>query len=177
MAGRPRLDLSGPIIKTEVILKQSAGLLVYRKTGSNVEVLIARMGGPWFFKKDEGAWTIPKGEYEEKEGPLEAAKREFKEELGKEPPRGDYIELGAINQRNNKKVVAWAVEGSLDVSRITSNTFTVEWPPKSGKKQEFPEIERAEWMSMERAGGLLIQGQAAFLERLAEILGIKFNAD
>lgn len=151
--------------------KHSAGLLLYRSSESGVEVLIAHMGGPWFGKKDEGAWSIPKGEYDpETEDALETAKREFNEELGKPPPEGDYKEVGSIEQKNNKIVTAWAVEGGLDVSDTKSNKFTIEWPPGSGKLQEFPEIDRAEWVEISQAANRLVQGQAEFLKRLADIL-------
>ena len=137
--------------------------------------MIAHMGSPWWAKKDAGAWSIPKGEYEEGEDPLKTAKREFKEELGKESPNGKTIELGSIEQKNNKTVVAWAVEGSLDVSNTTSNTITIEWPPRSGQKQEFPEIDRAEWFSLAEAAKKLIPAQVDFLKRLAQILDVNYE--
>src|SRR5260221_649507 len=122
--------------------QHSAGLIVYRIKDSGPEVLIAHMGSPWWAKKDIGAWSIPKGLIEDGEQPLDAAKREFNEELGLSPPEGEYIELGIIEQHNNKDVVAFAIEAYLDASNIKSNTFKAEWPPKSGKEQEFPEIDR-----------------------------------
>lgn len=152
-------------------MKLSAGLLVYRKNGDKLEVLVAHMGAPWWAHKDKGAWTIPKGEYEQGDDPLANAKREFKEELSLDPPTGEYIELGVIKQNNNKQVMAWAVEADLDVSNIQSNTFKTEWPPKSGKMAEFPEIDRAEYMSLEKAVERLVPGQAELLERLADKLG------
>jgi predicted NUDIX family NTP pyrophosphohydrolase len=154
--------------------KQSAGLLVYRMREGKPEVLIAHMGSPWWAKKDAGAWSIPKGEYEEGEDPLATAKREFKEELGKEPPNAELIDLGSVKQKNNKTVVLWAVEGDVDVSNTTSNKVKIEWPPRSGKMQEFPEIDRAEWFSLEEAARKLIPAQVEFLKRLADNLKIDF---
>lgn len=153
--------------------KHSAGLLVYRKKGDRLEVLIAHMGGPWWAKKDTGAWSIPKGEYEEGEDPLEAAKREFKEELGKDIPKGKPVELGEIEQKNKKIVKVWAIEGDLNVAETKSNILKIEWPPRSGKMQEFPEIDRAAWFTPEEAASKLIAGQAMFLERLADRLNVK----
>ena len=123
--------------------KQSAGLLVYRIKSGQIEVLIAHMGGPFHANKDAGHWSLPKGEYQEGEDPLEVARREFKEELGIESPEGKLIELGTIEYKNKKTVVAWGVQADLDVSHTTSNTFETEWPPRSGKIQEFPEIDKA----------------------------------
>ena len=151
--------------------KQSAGLLVYRKNGGQVEVLIAHMGAPWWAKKDAGAWSIPKGEYSD-EDPKETARREFREELGTEPPASKWLELGTIEQKNNKTVIAWAVEGDLEVSRIKSNTFKTEWPPRSGNMQEFPEIDRAGWFALSEAAKKLIPAQIEFLIRLADKLGV-----
>lgn len=133
------------------------------------------MGGPWFAKKDAGAWSIPKGEYDEGEDPMAVAKREFNEELGKDVPEGELIELGTIEQTNKKLVVAWAVEGDLDVSDTSSNTFKIEWPPKSGQIQEFPEIDKAGWFRLSEAAEKLIPSQTKFLERLAAHLGVKYE--
>src|SRR5258706_15349282 len=110
-------------------MKLSAGLVVYRQKNGKLEVLLAHMGSPWWAKKDKGAWSIPKGEYDSGDDPLANAKREFKEELGIEAPDGEYIELGEIKQNNNKQVTAWAIEADLDVSNIKCNTFEIEWPP------------------------------------------------
>jgi predicted NUDIX family NTP pyrophosphohydrolase len=153
--------------------KQSAGLLVYRQKNAKLEVLIAHMGGPWWAKKDLGAWSIPKGEYFENEDPKEVAKREFHEELGIDPPFSKWLDLGTIEQKNNKIVIAWAAEGDLDVSHIKSNTFKAEWPPKSGQIKEFPEIDRAGWFSIEEAAKKLIPEQVEFLGRLTRELGIE----
>jgi predicted NUDIX family NTP pyrophosphohydrolase len=157
--------------------KQSAGLLVYRLKDSGPEVLIAHMGGPFHAKKDAGHWSIPKGEYEDGEDPKEVARREFNEELGKAVPDGEWIELGKIEYKNGKEVVVWAVEGDLDVSQTTSNTFELEWPPRSGKIQEFPEIDRAAWFSLPEAAAKLIPAQAEFMERLANKLNVPYGPE
>lgn len=154
--------------------KHSAGLLVYRRRSDTIEVLLVHPGGPFWSKKDIGAWSIPKGEYEEGEDPLETAKREFGEEIGKEAPEGKLAELGEIEQKNIKIVVAWAIEGDLDVSGVQSNTIFIDWPPRSGKKMEIPEVDRAEWFEISQAAPKMHQGQAIFLERLAKILGNNF---
>ncbi|HVO86276.1 MAG TPA: NUDIX domain-containing protein [Candidatus Binatia bacterium] len=150
--------------------KTSAGLLLYRIKDDQLEVMLAHMGAPWWAKKDKGAWTIPKGEYTD-EQPLNAAKREFKEELSLDPPPGELIELGEIDQKNNKTVTAWAIEADLDVGNIKSNTFEMEWPPRSGVVQEFPEIDRAAWFDISKATEKIIPAQAEFFERLAKKLG------
>lgn len=155
--------------------KSSAGLLVYRYTQDGVEVILGHMGGPWFAKKDRGAWSIPKGLIEEGEELLNTAKREFSEELGLQPPEGNYLELGTIEQHNNKNVVAWAVEADIDVTNIKSNTFEMQWPPKSGKIQEFPEIDRAGWFSLAQAAQKAVKGQAQLFETLAEKLNLEFK--
>jgi len=155
--------------------KLSAGLLVYRKNGDSIEVLIAHMGSPWWAKKDKGAWTIPKGEYLEGDDPLVNAKREFSEELGKEPPEGELIELGTVDQSNNKTVIVWAVEADIDIRDIKSNTVEIEWPPHSGKMQEFPEIDRAAWFNLSVAAEKLIPAQNEFLLRLAKKLNVEIS--
>jgi predicted NUDIX family NTP pyrophosphohydrolase len=157
--------------------KQSAGLVVYRLTNGQPEVLIAHMGGPFHAKKDAGHWSIPKGEFEEGQDPIETARREFEEELDKTVPPGEWQELGSITYKNGKEVTAWALEGDLDVSEIKSNTFKIEWPPRSGKIQEFPEIDRAGWFSLPEAAGKLISEQVAFLERLANLLHVPFGTE
>ncbi|MEU4153191.1 NUDIX domain-containing protein [Streptomyces sp. NPDC026659] len=151
--------------------KRSAGLLVFRHTADGLEVLLGHMGGPFYAKKDAGAWTVPKGEYEPDEPAWEAARREFREELGLEPPVGEALPLGEIAQRNGKIVTAWAVEGDLDPATISPGTFTMEWPPRSGRIQEFPELDRVAWLTPDRARELLVAGQGAFLDRLAEHSG------
>lgn len=155
--------------------KRSAGLLVYRRKNETVEVLLGHMGSPWWAKKEKGAWSIPKGEYEPEENPLDTAKREFKEELGLEPPLGDYISLGETTQNNGKVVKILAVEGDIDASRTKSNTFKMEWPPRSGEVKEFPEIDRAGWFSLAEAAPKLIPAQVEFLIRLSQKLGQSFN--
>ena len=153
--------------------KQSAGFLVYRIKNNQPEVLIAHMGSPWWAKKDRGAWSIPKGEYNpDNEEPLKVAKREFEEELGTKTPAGKLIELGTVEQKNNKTVVVWALHGDLDLSEIRSNRFSIEWPPRSGKMQEFPEIDRAGWFTLNQAAQKLIPAQVEFLDRLAKHLRI-----
>jgi predicted NUDIX family NTP pyrophosphohydrolase len=150
-------------------VRRSAGLLVYRRTPhGGIEVLCGHMGGPFWERKDEHAWSIPKGEYLDGADPVEEARREFVEEIGQEPPSGEWIELGDVRQSGGKRVVAWAVEGDVDVSAIESNTFTMEWPPRSGRTQEFPEVDRAEWFDLETARRKLVKGQVPFLDLLVE---------
>lgn len=138
---------------------------------------MAHMGGPFHAKKDVGHWSIPKGLVEEGEEPLATAKREFTEEFGLQAPEGDYLELGTVDQHNNKSVTVWAVEADLDVSNIQSNTFNMEWPPRSGKIQEFPEIDRAAYMSLAEASQKCVKGQAELFERLANELHVPFGAE
>jgi predicted NUDIX family NTP pyrophosphohydrolase len=157
--------------------KQSAGLIVYKVEDGVPQVLMAHMGAPWWAKKDVGAWSIPKGEIEEGEEPLQTAKREFGEELNLQVPEGEYQELGTIEQHNNKSVTAWAVEADIDISEIKSNTFKAEWPPRSGKLQEFPEIDRAAWMSLSEAAQKSVRGQAELFGRLANLLHVPFGSE
>jgi predicted NUDIX family NTP pyrophosphohydrolase len=148
----------------------SAGLLVYRRSDGRIEVLLVHPGGPYWVKRDDGAWSLPKGEYEPGEDPLEAAVREFDEELGSEPPdRSDAVSLGQLRQPSGKVVSAWALEGDLDVSEIRSNTFEMEWPPRSGRTGEFPEVDRAAWFDLPAARRKLLRGQVGFLDRLEEL--------
>ncbi|MFC8515361.1 NUDIX domain-containing protein [Streptomyces sp. NPDC057257] len=152
--------------------KRSAGLLLYRHTDGGLEVLLGHMGGPFFAKKDAGAWGVPKGEYEpEEETAWDAARREFQEELGLPPPDGEAVELGEVRQTNGKVVTAWAIEADLDPATIDPGTFRMEWPPKSGNVQEFPELDRVEWFGLDRARAVIVKAQAAFLDRLAEHSG------
>jgi len=146
--------------------KRSAGILLFRRTGPRLEVLLAHPGGPLWKNKDEGTWSIPKGEYGDDEDPLAAAQREFQEETGV-TLAGDFIPLGEIRQRSGKIVTAWALEHDLDPAGIHSNTFSMIWPPRSGKLQEFPEIDRAEWFSLPAARHKINPAQAELLERLA----------
>lgn len=130
--------------------RQSAGILLYHIIDNQLQVFLVHPGGPFFKNKDDGSWSIPKGEFDERENPLDAAKREFLEETG-QSISGNFIELTAIQQKGGKIVYAWAVEGDIDHNAIVSNTFEIEWPPRSGKKQAFPEVDRAGWFDIETA--------------------------
>ncbi len=143
-------------------MKRSAGVLLRRPSG---EVLLVHPGGPFWARKDLGAWSIPKGEYEDGDDPEEAARREFLEELGS-PLTAALVDLGTVKQKNGKEVRAFLASGDLDVSTVVSNTFTMEWPPRSGRQAEFPEVDRAEWFDVETAREKLNPAQAAFLDRL-----------
>ncbi len=156
-------------------MKTSAGLLVYRIKTNQPEVLIVHPGGPFWSKKDRGAWSIPKGEYDETEDPLNTAKREFEEETSFPPPNGEYIDLGEIKRKDGKYIKAWAVEGDLDETKIKSNEFEMEWPPKSGLLQKFPEIDRGAWFSLDEAAEKVQPAQIPFLERLAKKLNTTFE--
>jgi predicted NUDIX family NTP pyrophosphohydrolase len=149
------------------MLKQSAGILLYRMTDGILQVFLVHPGGPFFRKKDEGAWSIPKGEYLDGEEPLAAAQREFEEETGQKI-NGNFIKLSPVKQKSGKVVHAWAVEGNIDHENIVSNLFEIEWPPKSGKKASFPEIDRAGWFDIETARAKIIPGQADLLTQLLE---------
>ena len=146
--------------------KRSAGILLDRWATGGLEVLLAHPGGPFWARKDDGAWSIPKGEYESEESPWEVAQREFREELGFPPPVGDVVELGEAKQPGGKTVIAFAVAGDLDVSSFRSNTFTLEWPKGSGRMREFPEIDRVDWFAPTAARPKLLRGQQVFLDRL-----------
>ena len=150
--------------------RRSAGLLVHRGAGAELEVLLVHPGGPMWSKRDAGAWSIPKGEYDSDEQPLAAARREFAEELGVAPPDGPARDLGEVRQKSGKVVHGWAVEGDLDVSVISSNTVTVQWPPRSGQTLEIPEVDRAEWFGPELAREKINPAQAVLLDRLSHIL-------
>lgn len=149
--------------------KQSAGVLLYKLTDGLLHVFLVHPGGPFFRKKDDGAWSIPKGEFDDGEEPLAAAQREFEEEVGK-PVKGNFIKLQPIKQKSGKVVHAWAVEGDIDHENITSNLFEMEWPPKSGKMASFPEIDRAGWFTLDVARQKIIQGQAAFISELENLV-------
>lgn len=150
----------------------SAGLLLYRiPTGGAVEVLIAHPGGPFWARKDDAAWSVPKGEYVAGEDPLDAAYREFEEEVGLKPPDGEAVFLGECRQPGGKRVSVWTLSGDLDVTRASSNTFELEWPRGSGKVREFPEVDRVEWAPIDRARHKLVKGQAPFLDALLEAIG------
>jgi predicted NUDIX family NTP pyrophosphohydrolase len=147
--------------------KHSAGLLMYRLRNSGIEVFLVHPGGPFWAKKDFGAWSIPKGEYLEGEDPLEAAKREFEEETGFAPGER-FIELGELKQPSGKIVTAWAFEGNCDPGKLRSNTFLMEWPPRSGRQIEVPEVDRGCWYGVEDARSRLLTGQREFLDRLLQ---------
>jgi predicted NUDIX family NTP pyrophosphohydrolase len=151
--------------------KKAAGILLYRKRGSSLEVFLIHPGGPFWAKKDENSWSIPKGEFLENEDPLTAATREFQEETGFSV-EGPFVSIGSIKQSSGKVVQAWACEGDLDASAIQSNSFRLEWPPRSGKFQDFPEADRAEWFSLIMARKKILKVQMPFLEKLERLLQI-----
>ena len=144
--------------------RRSAGIVLYRVGDGGLEVLLVHPGGPFWAKKDLGVWSIPKGEYEPDEDPQACALREFEEETGTRLPETKLIELGAVVQKGGKEVTAWAARGDLDPASIRSTSFTMQWPPRSGREQEFPEIDRAEWFAREK----LVGAQAELLDRLIE---------
>jgi len=150
--------------------KTSAGLILYRMQSGQLEVLLVHPGGPFWSKKDEGAWFVPKGELNVGEEPLAGAKREFEEETGLKP-EGEFLALGNVKQKSGKTIVAWAFEGDCDPSSIKSNTFTIEWPPKSGRQQEFPEIDRAGFFTVPQAKAKMHPVEYPLVLRLHELLG------
>lgn len=145
--------------------KTSAGILMYRFRSGRLEVLLLHHGGPFWAKKDLGSWTIPKGEYTRGEDPLAAARREFREETGFDA-EGEFMELTPLKQPGGKLVACWALRGDLAADQVKSNTFTLEWPPRSGKLAEFPEVDRAEWFPAEVAREKILRGQTGFIEEL-----------
>ncbi|HWF39801.1 MAG TPA: NUDIX domain-containing protein [Candidatus Acidoferrales bacterium] len=149
--------------------KRSAGLLMYRRKPGRLEVFLVHPGGPFWAKKDLGAWSLPKGEYDESEQALEAAKREFEEETGV-VARGDFLELGEVKQAGGKLVSAWAFEGDCEPGKLTSNLCQLEWPPRSGRLIEFPEVDRGAWFSIDEAKQRILKGQQPFLDRLSRDL-------
>jgi len=149
--------------------KTSAGLLLYRRRGDQVEVLLVHPGGPFFVKKDEGAWSLPKGEVDPAEDELATAQREFEEELGF-PAQGEFLALGRVKLKSGKIVRAWAFEGDCDPSTVKSNTFTLEWPPHSGRRQQFPEVDRAAFFSLEVARRKINPRQVELLNQLQRLL-------
>ena len=149
--------------------KRSAGLLMYRRHNRQVEVFLVHPGGPFWAKKDLGAWSISKGEYVEGELPLEAARREFEEETGF-AATGDFLELGAVQQAGGKVVMAWAFEGDCEPSKLISNRCEIEWPPRSGRKIDIPEVDRGDWFSVTEARERILKSQAPFLDRLQQNL-------
>jgi predicted NUDIX family NTP pyrophosphohydrolase len=152
--------------------KRSAGILMYRRPGAGLELLLVHPGGPFWARKDLGAWSIPKGEYSESEDALAVAKREFEEETGA-PVQGDFRSLGELVQPGRKIVTAWAIEGDFDPADLKSNLFEMEWPPKSGRRQSFPEVDRAQWFSPAEARGKILKGQSEFISRLLAAIGGK----
>jgi len=149
--------------------KKSAGILMYRSRKEVLEVLLVHPGGPFWSKKDIGSWSIPKGEYTDTEDPFTVAKREFKEETSFQVD-GDFTPLTPLEQPSGKIVSVWTIEGDCEASKIKSNTFLMEWPPRSGKKQEFPEVDRAEWFTIDTAKKKLLKGQVGFIEELCKLL-------
>jgi predicted NUDIX family NTP pyrophosphohydrolase len=149
--------------------KQSAGVLLYRKLNNVLQVFLVHPGGPFWKNKDDGAWSIPKGEYESDEDPLAAAKREFYEETGQYID-GEFIALKPIKQKSGKIVLAWLIEGDIDAANIRSNLFELEWPPKSGKMQPFPEVDRAGWFTVDEAKVKMNAGQVGLVEELAQVV-------
>jgi predicted NUDIX family NTP pyrophosphohydrolase len=150
--------------------RRSAGILLYRRREQAVEVLLVHPGGPLWARRDAGAWSIPKGEYGEGEDPLAVALREFEEETGRRLPTDRLVVLGEVRQRGGKVVSAWAAPGDLDPEAITSNTFTLEWPPRSGVRREFPEVDRAGWFDPTTAREKLLAAQAELVDRLLAVL-------
>jgi predicted NUDIX family NTP pyrophosphohydrolase len=151
--------------------KKSAGLLMFRRAGESAEVLLVHPGGPFWAKKDDGAWSIPKGLLEDREDGLAAAQREFEEETGLKPI-GSFIELGVFRQPGGKHVCAWAVEGEFELAQFKSNAFTMEWPPRSGRMKEFPEADRAGWFGPQEALAKILKGQRPIIEALFDRLAL-----
>ena len=151
-------------------MRTSAGILLHRPTPDGREVLIGHMGGPFWAKKDAGAWSIPKGEYGAGEDPFAVALREFEEETGSPVPASDFVPLGEVRSSGGKVLTAWAAEGDLDADATTSNTFELEWPPRSGRVQQFPEIDRTAWVPLDVARTKLVKGQVPLLDRLIDAL-------
>ncbi len=149
--------------------RRSAGVLLYRRT-PDLQVLLGHMGGPFWARRDEGAWSIPKGEYGDDEEPLAAARREFAEELGSPVPSAALLPLGEL-RAGSKVLTVWAAEGDLDADAVVSGTFPLEWPPRSGRVQHFPEVDRAAWFGLAEARGRLVRGQVPYLDRLRAVLG------
>ena len=150
-------------------MKQSAGILLFRKLNNQLEFFLVHPGGPFFVKKDKGWWTVPKGEIESTELPLSAAVREFKEETGSDLT-GDFIPLQPVVQKGGKQVLCWALEGDIDPLKIISNTFEIEWPPRSGKMKAFPEIDKAAWFTKTEAIEQMNERQVAFVEELSGLI-------
>jgi predicted NUDIX family NTP pyrophosphohydrolase len=150
------------------VARLSSGLLLFRRVAGGVEVLLVHMGGPFWRRRDAGAWSIPKGEHQPRDDSLREARREFAEELGLPAPAGEALDLGELKQPSGKLIHAWAQESDLDVREISSNTFELEWPRGSGALQRFPEVDRAAWLALDTAREKLVAGQVPFLDRLCE---------
>ena len=150
--------------------KQAAGILLFRRAPSGLQVLLAHPGGPLWARKDYGAWTLPKGQFTEDEAPLDAARREFEEEMGTAPD-GEFVSLGTLKQPSGKVIHAWAAESDFETASVKSNLFSMEWPPRSGKMAEFPEVDRAAWFSIEEARYKILKGQQPFIDRLLALVG------
>jgi predicted NUDIX family NTP pyrophosphohydrolase len=154
------------------VAKRSAGILLYRRGADReLEVLLVHPGGPFWARRDAGAWSLPKGEHDDGEQPEAAALRELEEELGTRPQIGELLELGEVRQKSGKVVRAWAAPGDFDPAELRSSTFEMEWPPRSGRRQTFPEVDRAGWFTPAQAAEKLVPAQAAFVERLLEQIG------
>lgn len=153
------------------MVTRSAGIVLYRRGGaSGLQVLLGHMGGPFWSRRHDAAWSFPKGEYDDAEDPADAARREFAEELGLPVPPGPLLALGEVRQPSGKRLTLWALEGDLDLDAVRPGTFELEWPPRSGRTQRFPEIDRAQWLDVEAARPLLVKGQRPFLDRLVSAL-------
>lgn len=151
-------------------MRRSAGLLLYRQDEAGVRVFLVHPGGPYWQKRDDGAWSIPKGEHDEYEDPLDAARREFREETGREVPDVEWTDLGKTRQRGGKVVAAWAASCDIDIGPIRSSTFDLEWPPRSGRRVAFPEVDRGEWFDLATARRRINPAQLLFIDRLAALL-------
>ena len=159
------------------VARRSAGILLHRRRRGRLEVLLVHPGGPLWARRDDGAWSIPKGEHGEDADARACAVREFGEELGSPPPAGEMVELGSVRQRGGKVVTAWALEGDLDPASLTSNHFTMEWPPRSGRQREFPEVDRAEWFALDQARAKINPAQAELIDRLVALLAGAASGD
>jgi predicted NUDIX family NTP pyrophosphohydrolase len=165
----PRLPIAWPAARLGA-MPTSAGVVLFRVREGAIEVLLGHMGGPFWARRDERAWSIPKGELDEGEDALAGARREFAEELGHAPPDGAVLDLGEIRQRGGKRVIAFGLEGDFDAAQLIAGTFEMQWPPQSGERQVFPELDRVAWFDLATAERKIVQGQVALLHRLAQEL-------
>jgi predicted NUDIX family NTP pyrophosphohydrolase len=159
------------------VAKRSAGILLYRSQDRGLQVLLVHPGGPFWARRERGVWSVPKGEYEPDEDALAAARREFEEEIGQPAPDAEPIDLGEVVQKNGKLVRAYALPGDLDASAIVSNTFALEWPPRSGTIRQFPEVDRAQWFTLDEAREKLVPAQIELVERLQALLVSETGSD